>query len=348
MNKPQNRLKKLPKVDLHLHLDGSVLPETLIELAKHSGSELPAWEPEKLLPYMRVEGDCDSLAQYLEKFDFVCAFLQSAHALERVAYELVKQCAEQNCRYIEVRYAPQLHREQGLTVEQTIESVLRGLAAGESEFGTVARCIAICLRGHSREQNLEVIHGASAYLGRGIVAVDLAGAEAAYPPELYTAEFALAGKLGLPVTIHAGEAAGAESVETAVLKLGASRIGHGVRMKGDAEVTELIRSRGIPLEMCPISNLQTKASPDWDSYPLRGYFDAGIRVTVNTDNLTVSGTTITKEYEALRDHLAFTDAELCAIVMNGAEAAFLFGEEKRSLCAKLAEELNDWLTETVS
>lgn len=348
MSKSNGNLKLMPKVDLHVHLDGSVLPETLIELAKLGGPELPEREPEKLWPYMRVEGECDSLAQYLEKFAFVLAYMQSGQALERVAYELVRQSAEHGCRYVEARYAPQLHREKGMSVEATIDCVLRGLSAGEKEFGVIARCIVICLRGHSQERNLEVVRAASAYYGRGVVAVDLAGSEAHYPPELYESEFRMARRLGLPITIHAGEAAGADSVGKAVTLLGASRVGHGVRMQEDPDVTELIRVRGIPLEMCPFSNMQTKAALGWEKYPLRGYFDTGIRVTVNTDNLTVSGTTITKEYEALREHLAFTDEELCAIAMNGAEAAFLEEETKRTFVSKFAEELKDWLGEAVS
>jgi adenosine deaminase len=348
MNKSSGNLKTMPKVDLHVHLDGSVLPETLIELAELGGPELPERDPEKLLPYMRVEGECDSLAQYLKKFSFVLAYMQTGHALERVAYELVRQSAEHGCRYVEARYAPQLHRENGMSVEETIDCVLRGLSAGEKEFGVIARCIVICLRGHSHEKNMEVVRKASVYYGRGVVAVDLAGSEAQYPPELYEAEFTLARELGLPVTIHAGEAAGAGSVEKAVTMLGAGRIGHGVRMLEKPEVVELVRSRGIPLEMCPVSNMQTKAATGWESYPLRGYVDAGIRVTVNTDNLTVSGTTMTKEYEALREHLAFTDEELCGIAMNGAEASFLEKEAKQAFISAFSAEIKDWLGRDVS
>lgn len=343
MSKSNRSLKDMPKVDLHVHLDGSVLPETLIELARQSGSELPERDPELLWPYMCVEGTCESLAQYLEKFSFVLPYLQTEHALERVAYELVKQSAEHSCRYIEVRFAPQLHRERGLTVDESIASVLRGLSAGEKEFGVISRCIAICLRGHSHEKNVEVIKAASFHYGRGVAAVDLAGSEAQYPPELYEAEFRLARELGLPITIHAGEAAGADNVYKAVEMLGACRIGHGVRIQEESEVLELISSRGIPLEMCPISNMQTKAALGWDKYPLRQYFDTGIRVTVNTDNLTVSGTTLTKEYEALREHLSFTDEELCAISLNGAGAAFLETEAKQGFLSQFSKELRDWL-----
>ncbi|MHA6484300.1 adenosine deaminase [Paenibacillus sp. strain BS8-2] len=348
MNTYNRNIKSMPKVDLHVHLDGSVMPETLIDLAKQQGYELPATEPHQLLPYMQVEGECGSLSQYLEKFSFVLPFMQTEYALERVAFELVQQSAEHGCRYIEVRYAPQLHVDKGLSVRETIDSVLRGLAAGESQFGVIARCIVICLRGHSQERNMEVIRAASGYYGQGIVAVDLAGSEAMFPPELYETEFRLAIELGLPITIHAGEAAGAESVETAVVKLGATRVGHGVRIHGNQAVTELILKRGIPLEMCPMSNMQTKACLDWKDYPLRAFFDAGIQVTVNTDNLTVSGTNMTMEYEALRQHLSFTDAELCSIARNGAAAAFLEQEKKSEFISKFSEELQSWLDETIS
>ncbi|GKU78738.1 adenosine deaminase [Paenibacillus sp. L3-i20] len=337
------RIHTLPKVDLHLHLDGSVLPETIIDLARESGATLPAWEPEQLIPYMKVEGECESLAEYLDKFHFVGEFLHTAHALERVAYELVSQANDQNCPYIEVRFAPQLHCNKGLSMDEVIEHVLIGLKRGEEEFGVIARVIAICLRGHSEEMNEAVVDAAARFFGKGIVAVDLAGAEAAFPPEVYEHIFAKAGQLGLPITIHAGEAAGASSVETAVRMLGATRIGHGVRMREDASVMELIKSRRIPLELCPISNLQTKAVASWDDYPLRDYFDQGFIVTVNTDNLTVSDTTITKEYEMLQKHLNFTEEELCQIVRNGVEAAFIQGEEKDKLRKEMELKLTQWL-----
>lgn len=338
-----DKLRTMPKVDLHVHLDGSVRPETLIELARSSGASLPAWEPEKLAPYMKVMEQCESLAEYLEKFHFIGEFLHTAEALERTAFELVEDASRHHCRYIEVRFAPQLHRKLGLTAEEAIRHVIAGLRRAEAATGTTARCIAIALRGHSEEQNREVMHAAARHYGQGLVAVDLAGAEAAYPPELYEGVFALARELGLPATIHAGEAAGASSVETAVKRLGAVRIGHGVRMRENSAVAALVKDRRIPLEMCPISNMQTRAASDWSSYPLRDYFDQGYLVTVNTDNLTVSNTDISKEYAVLRDRLGFTDSELCRIALNGAEAAFLPESEKSALIERMRAELNDWL-----
>ncbi|MBH5316529.1 adenosine deaminase [Paenibacillus sp. GSMTC-2017] len=338
-----NRIQALPKVDLHLHLDGSVKPETLIDIARESGATLPVWEPEKLAPYMKVKGECKSLAEYLDKFHFVGEFLHTATALERVAYELVSQANDQNCTYIEVRFAPQLHRNNGLSLDEVIQHVRNGLQRGEETFGVRARIIVICLRGHSEEMNAEAIEVAGRFLGKGVVAVDLAGAEAAFPPEQFEHIFSRAVELGLPITIHAGEALGAPSVEIAVNKLGATRIGHGVRMREDASVMELIKSKHIPLELCPISNIQTKAVDSWEDYPLRDYFDKGFLVTVNTDNLTVSDTTITKEYEMLQKHLHFTDEEICKLVMNGVNAAFLLGEEKDKLRSEMELKLSQWL-----
>ncbi|MFD0587131.1 adenosine deaminase [Paenibacillus sp. GCM10027627] len=338
-----DRILSLPKVDLHVHLDGSVLPDTVIDLAEKSGIALPASDADALLPYMKVEGECLSLSDYLSKFQFVGQFLHTPYSLERVAYELVQQAAEQNCRYIEVRFAPQLHRQQGLSVEEVIHHAVLGLQRGEAEFGIVARCIAICLRGHSEELNRETVEAAASFLGRGVVAVDLAGSEAAYPADLYQSVFELARERGIPITIHAGEAAGAESVRSAVQKLGASRIGHGVRMKEDPELVELILQKRIPLELCPVSNLQTKASESWAMYPLREYFELGVVVTVNTDNLTVSGTTISEEYRILQEELHFTEKELVQIVKNGVEAAFLQGEDRLRLQSDMELQLSRWL-----
>lgn len=330
-NESKLLVRRLPKVDLHVHLDGCVEAQTVLDLAREQGVELPAYEREGLLPHLQVTDDCGSLKEYLSKFDFVLPFLQTAKALERVAYEAVRQAAEHHCLYIEVRFAPQLHRRRGLTVDETIRHVIAGLQRGEREFGVKARAIAICMRHHSVADNLEVVEAAARFKGKGLAAVDLAGDEASFPPELFREVFAASRERGLPVTIHAGEAAGADNVYEAVVNLGAVRIGHGVRMRENEAVLEMIRERRIPLEMCPVSNIQTKAVSCWDAYPIREYFDHGIVVTVNTDNPGVSGTTITKEYEVLADTFGFTPAEIAVLIMNGVGAAFLEEDEKRAL-----------------
>jgi adenosine deaminase len=324
-------LSKLPMIDLHVHLDGCIQPETLKKLAMKQGRPLPSDDCTALLPYVQVDEDCTSLTEYLTKFDFVLPFLQTADALEEVAFEVVRQAAEHRIKYIEVRYAPQLHRDNGLNVAHTIEAVLEGLRRGEERFDVKARVIAICMRSHSIAANLEVVAVAASYVGSGLVAVDLAGDEASYPASLFREVFTLAAELGIPVTIHAGEAAGADNIEEAVLRLGASRIGHGVRLRENPNVLRLIKERGIPLELCPTSNIQTKAVTGWDAYPIREYYDEGILFTVNTDNPGVSGTNITKEYQVLAERFGFTLREITTLILNGVEASFLGPHEKAEL-----------------
>ncbi|WP_141433966.1 adenosine deaminase [Bacillus sp. 03113] len=338
-------LEKLPKVDLHLHLDGSLKPETVFDLSIQEGLNLPAKNPNELLSYLQIQDTCTSLKEYLSKFDLVSSLLHTEKALERVAYELVEQAFEKNVQYIEVRFGPQLHRNNGLSLEQIIEAVINGLKRGEKEYGVKTNVIACCLRHHSIAENLEVIEAASSFHGKGLAAVDLAGDEAAFPAHLFREVFQLANKKGVPVTIHAGEAGGPENIYEAVTHLHAARIGHGVRLREDPKVKELILANRIPLEMCPISNIQTKACIDWDDYPIRDYFDNGILITVNTDNLTVSNTDITKELQNLMDKFQFSIEEISKILLNGIEAAFLSSSEKNSLRKKFHE---DFLTLGIS
>ncbi|MCL6456968.1 MAG: adenosine deaminase [Gorillibacterium sp.] len=335
------KIQLMPKIDLHLHLDGSLKPETIIDLAREQGLELPAVDTEQLLPYMRVGEECNSLTEYLSKFDFTTRFLQTPGALERAAFEVVQQSAAHGCRYVEVRFAPQLHRGKGLSPEEAIYWVIVGLRRGERKFGIMARAIAICMRNHHQALNLEVIEAASRYMGRGIVAVDLAGDEASYPPEFFREVFALSHKKGIPVTIHAGEAAGAANINEAVTKLGATRVGHAVRLKESPEVLKMMVERGIPLEMCPVSNIQTKAVTGWDSYPIREYYEQGLNVTVNTDNPSVSGTDLTREYLILAERFDFSIKELSDLVLNSAEAAFLGDTEKRWLKRDLSSRFEE-------
>lgn len=338
------QLQQMPKVELHLHLDGSILPATLIELAAEQNMSLPTTDVSQLLSYMTVPEQCEDLNQYLSTFDFVLPFTQTANALERIAFEIVQQCAGQNVRYVEVRFAPQLHVNKGLTVADAYRHVIAGLQRGEQQFNVVARCIGICLRGHSSEQNMEVVEEAAAFIGKGLVAVDLAGAEALYPPSLYREIFEKAGQLNLPITIHAGEAGGAQNIDVSVHELGASRIGHGVRLQEDANIFNDINNFHIPLEFCPISNLQTKAIEGWEQYPLVQYMNAGIIVTVNTDNLTVSNTNLTKEFWTLQQELSLSFEQIVQLQYNAVHAVFLEQSAKAAFIEKMEDELKRWKT----
>ncbi|MFD0670611.1 adenosine deaminase [Cohnella sp. GCM10027633] len=340
-------LAAMPKVDLHVHLDGSISPETLIALAGFQGMPLPTYDPERLLPYMQVgEQCCENLAEYLTKFDFVLPFLQTGDALAFVATEAVRQAAEHGTRYIEIRFAPQLHRHKGLSADESIRHVIRGLNIGARQYGVKSRTIAICMRHHDIAANLEVIEAAAMYKDQGLVAVDLAGNEAAYPAALFREVFERAGELGIPVTIHAGEAAGPDNIQEAITRLGASRIGHGVRLQEDERVLALVRDRRIPLELCPTSNIQTRAVGGWEDYPIRDYMARGLLVTVNTDNPGVSGTTITREYAALVERFGFSPREVAELILNGVEAAFLEGNEKEELRREMKAEMEKVLRQT--
>ncbi|WP_026675090.1 adenosine deaminase [Alkalihalobacterium bogoriense] len=333
-------IKSLPKVDLHLHLDGSVKPNTLIELAKQKGVILPAETETELLPYMQVT-KTGQLKDYLKTFDLVLPMMQTEEALERIAFEVVEQASLDNCIYIEVRFGPILHTREGLRLEQVISAVIKGLQRGESTFGVKARVIASCLRHHSVAENIAVIHAASSFLHKGLVAVDLAGDEGNFPTHLHQEVFAVANEKEIPVTIHAGEAAGPDSIYDAITQLGAVRIGHGVRAREDKDIVDLLIDKKIPLEMCPISNIQTKACDSWESYPFKEYYDMGFTLTINTDNLTVSNTTLTKEFLTLIEYFQLSLDDVLSLLRNGIEAAFLPEVEKQKLRERFESKLKN-------
>ncbi|WP_246021599.1 adenosine deaminase [Paenibacillus zeisoli] len=333
-----NILKLMPKAELHIHLDGSVRPDTIISLAKEEGLMLPVIDPNELRPYLHASEQCSSLTEYLSKFQLPLQCLQSAESLRRVAYELVEDAHRDHVKYMEIRFAPLLHMEKGLTVEEIISHVLAGTDEAERKLGTTTRLIIICLRSHPVNKNLKVVHAASAFIGKGVVGMDLAGDEVSYPPEIHRKVFEQAHDYGLPITIHAGEAADANNIDESIRHLHAARIGHGVRLQDDAALMQWVKDHHIVLEMCPSSNVQTKAVESWSDHPIKEYFDQGIRVTVNTDNLTVSGTTLTKEYERLMEIHDFSTAQFAEMNLYALQASFLENPEKLRLLNYFREE----------
>lgn len=246
-------MSKFGQIDLHLHLDGSLPAETILRIAKEEGIRLPADTADGLKPYICAGMDCKSLNEYLGCFDTLLKVLQMEQGLYQAARDLGVNLKEKGLRYAEVRFAPQLHCQKGMGQEQAVAAVLSGLAKAQEDSDIRLRTILCCMRGQDNKQaNLQTVRLASRYLGRGVAAVDLAGAEALFPTADYEEEFALARELGVPFTIHAGEAAGPASIRKAV-EFGAARIGHGVRAIEDEELMELLASREIPLEMCPIA-----------------------------------------------------------------------------------------------
>ena len=313
--------------ELHVHLDGSLRPETVWELAAEQGISLPAKTAEELKVMMQAPVPCRSLEEYLSRFAVSKVCLQSEEALERVAFELAEDMAADGVTCGEIRFAPQLSTDLGLSQEKVTEAVIRGVRRGMEVYpGITLGLLLCCMRGDDKEmdrRNRETLELAAELQDGGIVCgVDLAGAEAAYDTGLFRNLFREADRLGLKRTIHAGEAAGPDSVRKA-LELGAMRIGHGISAAEDEQLMRELAERKIPLEVCVTSNVQTKGVPSLKDHPIRKLFDAGVRVTINTDNRTVSDTTLTEEIRLVRETFHFQDEELKKMEEYAAQAAFV-------------------------
>ena len=332
-------------IDLHLHLDGSLTAEDILSLAELAGVTLPCDNADSLLPLLQAEEDCKSLAEYLEKFDLPLQVLQTEKTICLAVYSLVKRLAKDGLVYGEIRFAPQLHLQKGLTQRQVVAAAVEGLKQGMEEFGMPAQLILCCMRmADNWQANEETVRIAKEYLAKGVCAVDLAGAEAAFPTENFGDIFTLAKDLDVPFIIHAGEAAGPESVWQA-LEFGAKRIGHGVRSIEDSALVATLAERKTPLEMCFTSNLQTKAVKNAESYPLCRFLEQGLAVTVNTDNMTVSGTDLRREYRLLQDSFGLSVDALQGIACSAADGAFLPDSKKDMLKQKISDKFDIWLSD---
>lgn len=311
-------------IELHLHLDGSLRPQTVWELAKEQKIELPFQSVEEVKDKMEVPKDCKTLPEYLERFELPLLVLQQEEALERVTYELVEDLENLSVTYAEIRFAPQLSTKQGLSQAQVVEAVIRGAKRGMKDHNKIrVGLILCCMRGEELfKDNMETIEVAKQYLGDVVCAVDLAGAESLFPTELFEDIFQNAKDYEIPMTIHAGEADGAESVWKA-LSYGTKRIGHGVRAIEDPELIKKLVEDQITLEVCVTSNYQTKVVESIEVHPIRKLFDAGVRVTINSDNMTVSDTNIQKEIEILKTMFGFEKEELMKMEQYAADAKFL-------------------------
>jgi adenosine deaminase len=311
----------IPKAELHLHLDGALRPRTVLELGKEGGVALPTTDVEKLEDFLEATDRTASLVEYIEYFQLPIAVLQSVPALERATYELCEDLSKDNVRYAEIRYGPWLHTQQGLSLTDVIRAVLSGWAAGRKAFGLEGGIIVTALRDMPPAQNLSLAQVAGRFVSDGVIGFDLAGDEAGHPPVLHEDAFRMARSLGLNLTIHAGEAAGPESVRQAI-SMGAKRLGHGVRAQEDAEVLATIRERGIQLDMAPTSNAQTKAVQRLADHPLRRFYEAGIKVTISTDSPTVSSVNMTHEFEVAVRVLGCSREQVWAMNLQALDGGF--------------------------
>lgn len=329
--------KKLPKIELHCHLDGSVRPETIIELAKIEGIELPSYDIETITNIMTAPMECTSLNEYLEKFEIPVAIMQSKENLKRITYELMEDSAKENIKYIEIRFAPLLHTNKGLSSEEIIQSVLEGIKEGEKNYDIKGNLILSFLRHMPAETIYEVIEAGKKYLGDGVVAIDLCASEDKGFCEKFIQPFLLGKEYGYKVTIHAGETGIGENVLDAVQMLGAERIGHGIHIKNCKEAYDIVKEKNIVLEMCPTSNVQTKAVDSFEVHPILDFHKDGIKVTINTDNRTVSNTTLTKECHVIKDNFNIDLDIYKNIYFNSVNAAFIDCQTKENLKNLLTE-----------
>ncbi|MDX1623472.1 MAG: adenosine deaminase [Gemmatimonadota bacterium] len=334
-------IEALPKTDLHVHLDGSLRPETIFELAEKDEVDLGFASVEEVRRYFTEDLPERDLVAYLERFDTTTAVMQTEHALERIAFELVEDAARENVWYMEVRYAPILSQKRGLSLRQVVDAVKRGIDRGQEKYPRIQTHQIICgLRHFEPERAVRMAALAVEYKGRGVVAFDLAGAEKDNPAKRFAEAFYLVRHANLNVTVHAGEAYGPESIHQALHWAGAHRIGHGVRLREDPDLMRYVCDHRIPLEMCPTSNVQTGAVKSIDLHPMREYFERGIRVTVNTDNRLMSNTTMTDELALCAEHLDFGAEEIKKLLLNGFKSAFLRYPERKDLIGEALEALD--------
>jgi adenosine deaminase len=327
-------IRRIPKAELHCHLDGSVRPATLLDLARDQRKTMPRDDAEALAEHMLVR-DARNLEEYLDRFSVTLSVMQQAEAMERIAYELAEDASREGIRYLETRFAPILNAREGLTLEAVVEAAVRGLARAERDHGIISRVVICAIRNMPPTASLELAWLAVDFKGEGVVGFDLAGGEIGNPASAHAQAFAHCHEHGLPCTCHAGEGDGAGSIAMAMHSCHAHRIGHGTRLIDDPALMAEARETGVAIECCLTSNLQTRAVPSLDRHPLRQYFDAGLQVSINTDNRLMSGTDLVNEYELAARHLGFSVDELITLARQGFTNAFLPDAEKRALLARV-------------
>ena len=326
-------LKSLPKVLLHEHLDGVLRPRTVIELAQSTHyAELPTKDPEALASWFHQGANQGSLAKYLEGFKHTIAVTQTEEALERVAYEQAEDLSQDGVVYYETRFAPVFHTTKGLTHQQVVSAVLKGMARGQQDFGIHSGLIICAMR--NMNVSLEMAELAVDFRARGVVGFDLAGEEGGHPPKKHVDAFHYIQRENFNITVHAGEGFGKESIWQAIQYCGAHRIGHGTRLIEDiasvdgkvvklGDLAQYVLDKRIPLEICLLSNVHTGATPSLEQHPFKTYYQENFRVTLNTDNRLMSNTTMTREFEAAAETFGLSIADFEKITINAMKSAFL-------------------------
>lgn len=333
-------IHKLPKTDLHVHLDGSVRIQTILELAEEENISLPTKDAKELTKLIVCGDHTESLDDYLRGFDIVNRVLQSKTALRRAAFELAEDAAKENIRYIEVRYSPILHTQKGLKLTEISQAVIDGLKDAERAFKIKTGVIICGIRNMDPMTSLKLAELAIAFKNKGVIGFDLAGGEYNHPAKDHKEAFDLALRNNLNITIHAGEAYGPESIHQALHYCGTHRIGHGTRLVEDGDLLNYVNDHRIPLEICITSNYHTKSVPDLNNHPIDFYISYGLRVTINTDNRTISDTTLTDEFMLAIKLFDLDYAVVKNLVLNGFKSAFIPYKQRARLINETLKEFD--------
>ena len=339
---------ELPKVNLHHHLEGAIRPATFLDCVKAFGVPIPVAGLEDAEAYLRVSASDLSLADFLVKVDRSLMVSQYPGVLERMAFEAVEDAYYQNVSYLELRFGPMLHLQKGRRAEVAIEEVLAGIQRAAAQYPIAAQVIVCALRQHDAAANLALARTAARYCRQGVAGFDIAGDEAAYPAGTFVQAFDLAKANGLGITVHAGEVGDGRGVIEALAALGADRIGHGIQIAGRPDLVEKVKEAGVTLEVCPTSNVHTRAVASYAEHPIRSLFQQGVLISLGDDDPTTSGITISSEYQLLAETFDFSPEDIVQIVLNGARAAFLPQAQKQQLVAELAEKLRRWRGQLVN
>ena len=332
-------IRKLPKAELHCHLDGSIRIDTIMELAQKQKVKLPSSDQETMHKMLVVGKNIGTLEEYLERFDITLSVMQTPESLTRTSFELAEDCCNDGVRYLEVRYSPILHTQWGMTLPESVEAVKSGLDKAEKEFGIKSGIIICGIRNISPMVSLKLADLTVQFKQKGVVGFDLAGAEENFPAKHHQDAFSLILRNNINTTLHAGEAFGPESIHQAIHTCGAHRIGHGTRLKEDVELMNYVNDHRIAIEICLTSNIHTRSVKSLEEHPFKFYFDQRLRVTLNTDNLLMSNTTLSEEYWKAYNLYNLDPQDIRGIIVNGFKSAFIHHNERRELIKSVLDEL---------
>lgn len=331
-------LNRLPKVELHCHLDGSLRVDTILDLAQKDKVKLPTNDKDKLTKTLIFGNNRATLVEYLERFDITLSVMQTPESLERIAYELIEDVSKENVRYIEIRYSPILHTKKGMTPAESIDAVKRGMRQGEKDFGVKSGIIICGIRNISPDVSLKLADLTVEFKNKGVVGFDLAGAEENFPAKDHREAFYLIQNNNINATIHAGEAFGPSSIHQAIHYCSAHRIGHGTRLKEDKGLMNYVNDHRIPLEVCLTSNWQTRSVRSLKYHPAKLYYNLGIRITLNTDNRLISNTTLTKEFALAHDLFGWYLNDFRRMTITAMKSAFLSYKTRKKMISEISEE----------